>query len=30
MSLAGGVGLEIIKNVVRAYAKTQPSLVLAS
>lgn len=30
MSLAGEVGLAIIKNVVRAYAKTKPSLVLAS
>lgn len=30
MSLAGGVGLEIIKNVVRAYPKINPSLVLAS
>jgi anthranilate synthase len=30
MSLAGEVGLAIIKNVVCAYAKTKPSLVLAS
>lgn len=30
MSLAGGVGLAIIQNAVRAYAKTKPSLVLVS
>jgi anthranilate synthase len=30
MSLARGVGLEIIKNAGRAYAKTKPSSVLVS